>query len=141
MTAGGRDNGPVIRVLVGIVIVVAASWVALLVALVAVRPKGATLADAVRVLPDTLRLVRRLASDPQLPRSVRRTLWFLGGYLASPIDIVPDFIPVIGYADDAIVAAIALRRVVRAAGPEALDRHWTGTPAGLAIVRRLAGIR
>jgi len=54
---------------------------------------------------------------------------------------VPDFIPVLGYADDAIVVALALRRVVRAAGPGALERHWTGTPAGLVIVRRLAGLR
>jgi uncharacterized membrane protein YkvA (DUF1232 family) len=105
------------------------------------KPDGATMADAVRVLPDTIRLVRRLAADPDLPRSVRRTLWLLGLYLASPIDLIPDFVPILGYADDAIVAAVALRRVVRVAGAEAIDRHWTGTPAGLVIVRRLAGLR
>jgi hypothetical protein len=53
---------------------------------------------------------------------------------------VPDFIPVLGYADDAIIVAIALRSVTRAAGPAALDRHWPGTPDGLATVRRLAGL-
>jgi len=90
---------------------------------------------------DTIVLVRRLAADPQLPRSVRRTLWLLGGYRVLPIDVVPDFIPVLGHADDAIVVALALRTVVRAAGVDALERHWTGSAAGLAIVRRLAGIR
>jgi uncharacterized membrane protein YkvA (DUF1232 family) len=49
-------------------------------------------------------------------------------------------VPVLGYADDAIVAAVALRRVVRIAGSEAIDHHWTGTVAGRAVVRRLAGL-
>jgi len=116
------------------------AWLALVIALAVARPDGATLADTLKVLPDTLRLVRRLALDPELPQSVRRTLWLLGIYLASPIDLIPDFIPVLGYADDAIVAAVALRRVVRVAGPQALDRNWSGSPAGLAVVRRLAGL-
>lgn len=61
-------------------------------------------------------------------------------YLASPIDLIPDFIPVLGYADDAIVVAVALRSVVRSAGTEALTRHWPGTPEGLREVIRLAGV-
>ncbi|WP_327434808.1 YkvA family protein [Streptomyces sp. NBC_01236] len=56
------------------------------------------------------------------------------------VDLVPDFIPVLGYADDAIVVAAVLRSVVRHAGPDALARHWPGTPDGLAAVRRLAGL-
>jgi uncharacterized membrane protein YkvA (DUF1232 family) len=127
-------------VLIGIVVALLGAWAALVIALAVAKPDGATISDAVRVLPDTIRLVRRLAIDPDLPRSVRRTLWLLGLYLVSPIDLIPDFIPIIGYADDAIVLAIALRRVVRVAGPEAIDRHWTGSPAGLMIVRRLAGL-
>ena len=55
-------------------------------------------------------------------------LWLLLGYLALPIDLVPDFIPVLGYADDAIVVALVLRSVVRRAGPDAIERHWPGTP-------------
>ena len=90
-------------------------------------------------MPDVLRLLKRLASDPELPRGVRWRLGALIAYLAVPIDLVPDFIPVIGYADDAVVVALALRSVVRAAGPEAIDRHWTGTEQGLAAVKRLAG--
>jgi uncharacterized membrane protein YkvA (DUF1232 family) len=94
----------------------------------------------VRLLPDLVGLVRRLAADRELPGSVRVTLWLLLGYLLMPIDVVPDFIPVLGYADDAVVVAIALRHVVRAAGPTALERHWRGTAVGLSVVRRLAGL-
>jgi uncharacterized membrane protein YkvA (DUF1232 family) len=71
---------------------------------------------------------------------VRWRLWLLLGYLAMPIDLVPDFIPVLGYADDAIVIALVLRSVVRHAGAEALERHWPGTPEGLSAVLRLAGV-
>ena len=98
----------------------------------------ATVTEALRLLPDVLRLVRRLAGDPTLPRGVRVRLLLLIGYLICPIDLVPDFLPVIGYADDAIVVAWALRSVVRAAGTEALDRHWPGTPGGLAALKRVA---
>lgn len=96
--------------------------------------------EAARLLPDLLRLVSRLARDPSLPRGVRIRLWLLLGYLASPIDLVPDFVPIVGYADDALIVAIALRSVVRAAGAQPLERHWPGSPDGLVIVRRLAGL-
>ncbi|MFI5693712.1 YkvA family protein [Kribbella sp. NPDC051586] len=62
------------------------------------------------------------------------------GVPALPFDLVPDFIPVIGYADDAVIVAFALRSVTRSAGPAALDRHWPGSSEGLAAVRRLAGL-
>ncbi len=61
-------------------------------------------------------------------------------YLISPIDLIPDFIPVLGYADDALVVVIALRFATRRAGSEAITRHWPGTLAGLAAVLRLAGL-
>lgn len=100
----------------------------------------AGLADAARLLPDLLRLVSRLARDRSLPRGVRVRLWLLLAYLASPLDLVPDFVPVIGYADDAVVVALALRSVVRAAGAGPVERHWAGSADGLAVVRRLAGL-
>ncbi len=96
--------------------------------------------DLLRLLPDVVRLLRRLAHDRTLPRRVRVWLWLLLGYLLLPLDLVPDFLPVIGYADDAVVVVLALRLVVRSAGPSALDRHWPGTPEGLALVRRAAGL-
>jgi uncharacterized membrane protein YkvA (DUF1232 family) len=100
----------------------------------------ATFTDALRLLPDVLRLLRRLAADPTLPRGVRIRLSLLIAYLLFPLDPVPDFIPVVGYADDAIIVALALRSVTRAAGPEALDRHWPGSPDGLRAIKRLAGL-
>jgi uncharacterized membrane protein YkvA (DUF1232 family) len=103
-------------------------------------PDAMTLREALRLLPDVVRLLHRLARDHELPRGVRVRLAILLLYLASPIDLIPDFIPVLGYADDAIVVALALRSVVRTAGPDALTRHWPGTPEGLQAVMRLAGI-
>lgn len=116
------------------------AWVALVVALLLARPRGAGLTDAVRLLPDLLRLIPRLARDPSLPRGVRLRLWLLLGYLASPLDLVPDVLPVIGYADDAIAVAVVLRSVVRRAGAEALERHWPGSDDGLVALRRLTGL-
>ena len=124
----------------GIVLGLVLAWAALLVTMAVIRPKGTTLTDAVKALPDLVGLVRRLARDPAVPRRSRVTLWLLVGYLLLPFDLVPDFVPVLGYADDAIVVAVALRRVVRTAGEEAVLRNWRGTDAGLAVVRRLAGL-
>ena len=115
-------------------------WLVLLAVLWRVRPDGMTTTAALRLLPDLLRLVRRLAADASLPRGVRIRLWLLLGYLVMPIDLVPDFVPVLGYADDAVVVALALRAVVRRAGADALARHWPGDPAGLEVVSRLAGL-
>jgi uncharacterized membrane protein YkvA (DUF1232 family) len=121
-------------------IALAATYVLLLGALLAVRPKGNLLNEALRLLPDLLRLLRRLAGDRSVPRAVRARLWLLLGYLAFPIDLVPDFIPVLGYADDAIIVSLVLRSVVRRAGPQVIRRHWQGTRDGLAALSRLAGI-
>lgn len=115
-------------------------WGALLVALWVGRPDELGLRDALRLLPDVIHLLRRLATDDALPRGVRVRLWLLLAYLALPIDLVPDFIPVIGYADDVVVVAFALRSVVRHSGMGALERHWRGTPDGLAAVCRVAGL-
>lgn len=112
-------------------------WLVLLCTLWFARPDETGLRDALRLLPDILRLLTRLAADPQLPRRVRVQLVLLLAYLALPIDVVPDFIPILGYADDAIIAALVLRSVTRTVGAEILARHWPGTPDGLAALCRL----
>jgi uncharacterized membrane protein YkvA (DUF1232 family) len=104
------------------------------------HPETVGLREALRLLPDLLRLVRALAADPTLPRGVRFRLVLLLAYLASPVDLIPDAVPVLGYADDAVVVAVALRSVVRRAGEQALARHWPGSPQGLEVVRRLTGL-
>ncbi|MBF4998323.1 DUF1232 domain-containing protein [Nocardia sp. BSTN01] len=115
-------------------------WTALITALIIVRPRGNLLREAVRILPDTLRLIRRLAADRSLPRGVRIRLWLVLAYLASPLDLIPDIIPLIGYADDAIIVTAVLRSVVRTAGPEAVRAHWPGTDDGYTALARLTGL-
>jgi uncharacterized membrane protein YkvA (DUF1232 family) len=116
------------------------AWVALIVALVLARPRGALLTEALRLLPDILRLIRRLAADPDLPRGVRIRLGALLAYLALPIDLIPDFIPVLGYADDAIIVTAVLRSVARRAGASAVRAHWPGTDDGFTALARLTGL-
>lgn len=126
------------RIAVAVVIALAFAWTTLIVALVLLRPKGGLLREAIRILPDTIRLLRRLATDRSIGFGVRVRLWLLFVYLAIPLDIVPDFVPVLGYADDAIIVAAVLRSVVRRAGPDAVRRNWPGTADGLASVWGLA---
>jgi uncharacterized membrane protein YkvA (DUF1232 family) len=130
--------GTAIDVVLGVVIALAFAWSALVIALLLGRPRGSALSEAVRLLPDTIRLLRSLAADRTLPRAIRVRLWLLFVYLAVPFDLIPDFIPVIGYADDAIIVALVLRSIIRRAGPDAVKRHWTGTPEGLAALLRVA---
>ncbi len=127
-------------ILLAIAAGLAVSYLILLGALLVARPKGNLLGEASRLLPDLLGLLRRLAADPTVPRAARLRLWLLFAYVASPIDLVPDFVPVLGYADDAIVVSLVLRSVVRRAGAPAIHRHWRGTDAGLAALGRLTGL-
>ncbi|MBV9872680.1 MAG: DUF1232 domain-containing protein [Frankiaceae bacterium] len=128
-------------VLISLGALIAISWLALIVVLRRAGVSASLATEAARLLPDLLRLVARLARDSSLPRGVRWRLWLLLAYLASPLDLVPDFLPVIGYADDAVIVAIALRSVLRTAGVEAIEQHWPGSPDGLLLVLRLAGRR
>ena len=123
--------------LIGLAAALVLAWLALVAALLLARPKGALLTEAVRLLPDLLRLLRRLATDRAMPRGVRVRLVLLLAYLAMPIDVIPDFIPVLGYADDAIIVSAVLRSVVRRAGLEAVRAHWPGTDDGFAALTRL----
>lgn len=104
------------------------------------HPDTVLMRDALRLLPDLLRLIRRLATDRTLATPTRVRLGLLLIYLASPVDLIPDFIPIIGYADDAVIVALVLRSVVRRAGADALTRNWPGTPEGLQLINRLVGL-
>ncbi|GAA5061353.1 DUF1232 domain-containing protein [Thermocatellispora tengchongensis] len=129
------------EILAGVVGGVLLAWVVMVGVLAVARPRGALLREAVRLLPDLVRLLRRLAADRGLPRGVRVRLVLLLAYLAMPFDLVPDFVPVLGQADDAIVVALVLRSVVRRAGIEAVRGHWPGTEDGFRALCRLAGLR
>ncbi len=112
-------------------------WAVLAAVLWLTKPDEYALKEALRLLPDLIRLIKRLAADPDTPRGVRIRLALLLVYLALPVDLIPDFVPVIGYADDAIIVALVLRSATRRAGPDALARHWPGTPEGLNALKRL----
>ena len=88
-------------------------------------------------IPDCVVLVKRLLRDPRVPRRRKLLLALLVVYLASPIDLVPDFVPVAGQLDDAIVAALVLRAIVRGGGEELLREHWPGPERSLDVIRRL----
>jgi len=127
------------QALLGVGASLLAVWLSLVVLLLLARPRSGALGEVLRLLPDTLRLLRRLAVDPEVPRAARVLLWLLFAYLAMPIDLIPDFIPVIGYADDAIITCLVLRSVVRRAGSDARKRNWLGSDQGLAALRAAAG--
>lgn len=132
-----------LTVLIGVVGGLLVLWVLLIAALAWVSRGQADkirMVDALRLAPDVVRLVRRLASDDRVPRKVRVGLGLLLVYLLLPIDLVPDFIPVIGYADDAVIVMLVLRYVTRQAGKDALDRHWPGAPQGLTALRTVIGL-
>jgi uncharacterized membrane protein YkvA (DUF1232 family) len=87
-------------------------------------------------VPDCVTLFRRLLADGRVPRHNKLLLGACLGYLALPIDLIPDFIPIAGQLDDAIVVALALRVVLRAGGPQLLAEHWPGPPSSLSALTR-----
>lgn len=89
-------------------------------------------------IPDCLLLFRRLLGDGRVPRRSMLLLAGLIGYLAMPFDLVPDFIPVVGQLDDAIVVALVLRSLLPAGGPDLLREHWPGPRTSLDVLTRLA---
>ncbi len=88
------------------------------------------------LLPNLLRLFKGLLGDPRVPRRSKALLLLGAAWIASPIDLIPEFIPVLGPLDDAVVAALILRHVVRTAGGEVLAAHWHGDPATLERLAR-----
>ncbi len=127
-------------------------WLALLLAMAAVLALWATLVvvllvvgrrTAARALagfvPDCVVLVGRLLRDPRVPRRRKLLLYGLVAYLALPFDLVPDFVPVAGQLDDAVVVALVLRSFLRSGGGPLVCEHWPGPESSLGIILRLAG--
>jgi uncharacterized membrane protein YkvA (DUF1232 family) len=88
-------------------------------------------------VPDCLVLCRRLLADSRVPRRHKALLAGLVGYLASPLDLIPDFIPVIGQLDDVLIAAVILRTVGRGVRRSIVRQHWPGPPQSLRVVERV----
>ena len=89
-------------------------------------------------VPDCVVLFTRLMRDKRLPRRHKLLVAALIPYLAMPFDLIPDFVPVAGQLDDAILVAFVLRRVVRN-DPNLVRQLWPGPPSSLAVILRLAG--
>jgi len=127
------------RTLAGIGLGFVVVWVALVLLLWVFRPRNVGLREMVRIVPDLLRLVRNLLSDRSISLQVRVALVILLVWLVSPIDLIPEFIPVIGPVDDVIVAVLVLRYTRRRLGIEELRRRWSGSPEGFALLSRIIG--
>ncbi|MDP9333223.1 MAG: DUF1232 domain-containing protein [Actinomycetota bacterium] len=93
------------------------------------------------LLPNLLALFKGLARDPRVPRGSKMLLIVGAVWVASPIDLIPEFIPVLGPLDDAVVAALILRHLLRRAGPDVIREHWRGEPATLDRLLRLSAPR
>jgi uncharacterized membrane protein YkvA (DUF1232 family) len=128
-----------LRPIVLAVLAVAAVWVAFLALLWVLRPRGTSLRELVAVVPDLLRLLRDLVADGTTPLDVRIVIVVLVAWIVSPIDLIPEFIPVLGPADDVVVAIVALRYVRRRIGSEALHDRWPGSPEGFDVLARVIG--
>jgi uncharacterized membrane protein YkvA (DUF1232 family) len=113
-------------------------YVALIVALVVAGRRHHARAVA-GFIPDCLVMVRRLAADPRARRRDRVLLGALLVYLASPIDLVPDFVPVAGQLDDAVIVALALHLLLRSRGEAAIRAAWPGPESSLRVILRAAG--
>ncbi|TMG25738.1 MAG: DUF1232 domain-containing protein [Chloroflexi bacterium] len=125
--------------LVGVLSGLALAWVLLVLLLWVLRPRDARLRDLVRIVPDVLRLVRHLLADRAVPGRVRVALAVLLVWLVSPIDLIPEFIPVLGPLDDVVVAVLVLRYVRRQLGEPELRRRWSGTPEGFRLLTAVLG--
>src|SRR3954451_22835917 len=126
-------------VVIGIVLGLVALWGALLVLFWVLRPKDVSVRELLGVIPDVLRLLRSLITDRTAPLDVRIVLVGLVAWILSPIDLIPEFIPVLGPRDDVVVAVVAMRYVRRRVGIAELARRWPGTPDGFALLVRVIG--
>jgi uncharacterized membrane protein YkvA (DUF1232 family) len=124
----------------GLLIIAAGLYVVAVAAMIAAgrREDARALAGFV---PDCAILIGRLARDRRVPRRRRVLLWSLVAYLATPIDLVPDFLPVAGQLDDAVLVGIALRVLVRGGGETLVREAWPGPETSLTLVLRAAGLQ
>lgn len=129
------DLRPLLGVLAGLI----ALWAALLLLFWILRPRGVPVAEIVKVVPDVLRLLRALLADPAVPFDVKAVLIGLLAWIVSPIDLIPEFIPLLGPLDDVLVAVVAMRFVRRRLGAGALRARWPGTPDGFRVLLRVMG--
>lgn len=96
--------------------------------------------DAVMMMPNIVKLIARLLKDPRVPRRAKITLGLAAAYVASPIDLIPELIPVVGWADDVLIVMFAIDSLIQRAGPDVVDELWDGPGDLLSLVRDVVGL-
>lgn len=96
--------------------------------------------DAVMMMPNIVKLVARLLKDPRVPRRAKITLGIAAAYAVSPIDLIPEFIPVIGWADDIVLLMFAIDSLIERAGSSIVEEHWDGPGDLLGLIREVMGV-
>jgi uncharacterized membrane protein YkvA (DUF1232 family) len=127
------------RTWVVVLIGVAVVYLALVIALI-VAGKRIAARELALLVPNPVLLFKDLLRDPAVPRAAKVALGIAAVWLASPIDLLPEFLPFLGPLDDAVVAALVLRYLVRRSGPEVVRRHWRGDPRVLEMMLRAARV-
>jgi uncharacterized membrane protein YkvA (DUF1232 family) len=122
-------------ILIGVAVVYLAFVLALIIAGRRIAARELAL-----LVPNLVLLFKDLLRDPEVPRGAKISLGIAAVWLASPIDLLPEFLPVLGPLDDAVVAALVLRYLVRRSGPEVVRRHWRGEPRVLEMMLRAARV-
>jgi uncharacterized membrane protein YkvA (DUF1232 family) len=95
--------------------------------------------DAAFMLPNLVKLLGRLLLDPRVPRRAKISLGIAAAYVVSPVDLIPEVIPVIGWADDVLIVMFAIDSLIERAGPDIVDEHWDGAGDLLGLVREVVG--
>ena len=116
-----------------------AVWLAT-VLLLTLAGKRSAARELAGLLPNLVALFKGLLRDPRVPRRTKLWIGFAVAWLISPIDLIPEFVPIAGPLDDAIVAALVLRHVLKRAGRQVVEGHWRGDPATLRLILRAGGI-
>lgn len=124
-----------------VALAVALGVYALAVAALLIAGRRTAAREVVAFLPNLALLFKGLIQDPRVPRGSKALLLFGAAWIASPIDLIPEFIPFLGPLDDAVVAALILRHLAKRAGEEVLADHWRGDPATLRRLLRLFAVR
>jgi uncharacterized membrane protein YkvA (DUF1232 family) len=122
-------------------VAVIATCYALLVAALYLGGRRMAAREIATLIPNLLRLFKALVQDPRVPRRSKTLLLFGAAWIASPIDLIPEFIPLLGPLDDAVVAALILRHLLRTAGPDVIAEHWRGEHSTLDRLLRVAGTK
>ena len=125
--------------LAALIVALVVLWAVLVLLLWLLRPRDVGARELLRVVPDLIRLLRSIIGDAHAPLDVRVVLVGLIVWILSPIDLIPEFIPVVGPLDDIVVAVLALRYARRRMGIDDLRSRWRGTPEGFELISRVIG--